>query len=47
VHVSPDDVQSIAAPALAHRLTLDRGADVEEGAQLVGEILARVPVPKP
>jgi MoxR-like ATPase len=47
LHVSPDDVQSVAAPALAHRLTLDRGASIEEGAQVVAEVLARVPVPAP
>jgi MoxR-like ATPase len=47
VHVSPDDVQSVAAPALAHRLTLDRGASLDDGAQIVAEVLARVPVPGP
>ncbi len=47
VHVSPDDVQSVAAPALAHRLTLDRGASIDEGAQVVADVLSRVPVPRP
>ncbi|HEY3832105.1 MAG TPA: MoxR family ATPase [Acidimicrobiia bacterium] len=47
VHLSPDDVQAVAAPALAHRLTLDRGANLDEGAQVVADVLARVPVPRP
>ena len=47
VHVSPDDVQSVAAPSLAHRLTLDRGGSIDEGAQVVAEVLAHVPVPRP
>jgi MoxR-like ATPase len=47
VHVSPDDVQSVAAPALAHRLTLDRAATLDEGAHAVAEVLERVPVPRP
>ncbi len=47
VHVSPDDVQGVAAPALAHRLTLDRGSDLDQGAQIVAEVLERVAVPRP
>src|SRR3954469_22871051 len=46
-HVSPDDVQSVATPALAHRLTLERGTSVDEGAHVVAEVLERVPVPRP
>lgn len=46
-YVSIDDVQSVAAPALAHRVSLTNGPDIDEGAQLVAEALRSVPVPRP
>ena len=46
-YVSIDDVQSVAVPALAHRVSLTSGPDIDEGAQLVAEALRSVPVPRP
>jgi len=48
-HVSIDDLQSLAVPALAHRLVLRATAgeaDDEARADHVREVLARVPVPR-
>jgi len=45
-HVLPDDVKAVAAPVLGHRLVLRDGrADAARGQQLVGELVAAVPVP--
>ena len=46
-YVSIDDVQSVAAPALAHRLALTGGPDIDEGAHMVMAVLQAVPVPRP
>ena len=45
-YAMPDDVKSVAVPALAHRLVLraDRGARMS-AADAIGEVLAEVPVP--
>ncbi len=45
-YATPDDVKSVAVPALAHRLVLraDRGARMS-AADAIGEVLAEVPVP--
>jgi MoxR-like ATPase len=45
--VTPDHVRQLAVDVLAHRLSLDPGARFagQTAAQLVGEILARVPAP--
>ncbi|MEY2473486.1 MAG: MoxR-like ATPase [Actinomycetota bacterium] len=45
-HVVPDDVQSLAVPVLAHRLSLRDGAGVDESARVVEELVARVAVPR-
>src|SRR5436305_3104790 len=44
--VTPDDVKTVAAPALAHRLTLRGGTDLKAAAALVQTLLDRVPVPR-
>jgi MoxR-like ATPase len=44
--VTPDDVKSVAAPALAHRLILRGGPDIKAAAALVHAVLDRVPVPR-
>jgi MoxR-like ATPase len=46
-YVTPDDVKSMAVPALAHRLVLTPDATVEnvEKAGVVGDVLDEVPVP--
>ena len=48
-HVSIDDLQTLAVPALAHRVVLrtaEGGASEAVVAELVREILARTPVPR-
>jgi MoxR-like ATPase len=45
-HVVPDDVQSLAVPVLAHRLSLRDGAGVDESALIVEELVERVAVPR-
>jgi MoxR-like ATPase len=46
-YVSPDDVQAVAGPALAHRLLLHAGNEAAGGAPgaVVAEVLEQVPVP--
>ena len=45
-HVLPDDVKTVAAPVLGHRLVLRDGrTDAARGQRLVAELLAAVPVP--
>lgn len=42
----PDDVQRLAVPVLAHRITLQRGGgSLQEGRDAIQQILASVPVP--
>jgi MoxR-like ATPase len=43
--VTPDHVKRIAAPVLAHRLTLKNATDSAAAEQVVAEILEHVPVP--
>jgi MoxR-like ATPase len=45
-HVLPDDVQSLAAPVLAHRLllTADAALGRRSGEQVVADLLSTVPV---
>jgi MoxR-like ATPase len=45
-HVVPDDVQSLAVAVLAHRLVLRDGADADESAPIVEELVERVAVPR-
>ena len=44
--VSPDDVKSVAAPVLSHRLVLSGGPDLHAAATLVRGVVDRVPVPR-
>ena len=46
-YCSIDDVQAVAASALAHRLALLSGPDIDAGAQIIGSIIATVTVPRP
>ncbi len=48
-HVLPDDVQSLASPVLAHRLlpSTDTQLARRSAADVIGSILAQVPVPNP
>jgi MoxR-like ATPase len=45
--VSPDDVKAVAASALAHRIVLANGVDIEAGAHVIGEIVGTVTAPRP
>ncbi|HVT76418.1 MAG TPA: AAA family ATPase [Acidimicrobiales bacterium] len=45
-HVTPDDVQALAGPVLAHRLVLRDGAGVDAAAAIVNEFVGRVRVPR-
>jgi MoxR-like ATPase len=44
-YVTPEDVQAVATPCLSHRLITDPGAD--SGRQLVAQIIAATPAPRP
>jgi MoxR-like ATPase len=44
--VSPDDVKSVAAAVLSHRLVLSGGPDLHAAATLVRSVVDRVPVPR-
>ena len=46
VYVTPDDVKSIAPAALAHRLILSGGPDLQRSRTLVDSILRRLPPPR-
>jgi MoxR-like ATPase len=46
-HVSPDDVQAVALSALAHRLGTAHGPELALGSQIVADVVASVPVPRP
>jgi MoxR-like ATPase len=49
MYVTPDDVQALAVPALAHRVRVasihDASAGRNDAARVVREILAKLPVP--
>ncbi|MGO9027170.1 MAG: AAA family ATPase [Acidimicrobiales bacterium] len=45
VYVTPEDIQAVAVPCLAHRLVTEPGG--ENGKELVGRIIATTPVPGP
>ncbi|MCB0971515.1 MAG: AAA family ATPase [Acidimicrobiales bacterium] len=47
LHVTPDDVQAVAIPALAHRLSVGGTPDTGAAARVLGEVLATTPVPRP
>jgi MoxR-like ATPase len=47
MHVQPDDVQAVAAAALAHRISLGGVVDTAAARVVVSEIVARLPVPRP
>lgn len=44
--VVPDDVKAVAAPALAHRVMLPGGPQIQAGAALVEEVVSSLPVPR-
>jgi MoxR-like ATPase len=46
-HVLPEDVQAVAVPALAHRVSVGGVVDTGSGGAAVAAILARTPVPRP
>jgi MoxR-like ATPase len=46
-HVSPDDIQAVAVPSLAHRLGTANGPDITVGSHVVADVLTSVAVPRP
>jgi MoxR-like ATPase len=44
-YVTPEDIQAVAIPCLSHRLVTDSGSD--SGAELVAQLIAATPVPRP
>ena len=46
-HVTPDDVQSVAVPALAHRVSVGGTTSTLTAAPILQSIVASVPVPRP
>jgi len=46
-HVTPDDVQAVAIPALAHRVSPGGGVDTAAATSTLADLLAVVPVPRP
>lgn len=47
LHVTPDDVQAVAIPALAHRLAVGGTPDTASAARVLAQLLAATPVPRP
>ena len=46
-HVTPDDVQAVLVPTLAHRVLVGGAADTAAAAAVLAEVAARTPVPRP
>lgn len=46
-HVVPEDVQAIAAPALAHRVSVGGVVDTAAARSIIESIVAMLPVPRP
>lgn len=46
-HITPDDIQAVAVAALAHRVSVGGSVDVGTARQVVADVLAGVPVPRP
>ena len=46
-HVTPDDVQAVLVPALAHRVGVGGVADTTAAARVLAEVMVQTPVPRP
>lgn len=46
-HATPDDVQAVAAPVFAHRVSVAGSVDTAAASAIVAEIVAGTPVPRP
>lgn len=46
-HVTPDDVQAVAAPALAHRVSVGGSVDTVSARRILADIVAHIAVPRP
>ena len=46
-HVTPDDVQAVAAPAFAHRISVGGSVDTAGARRIMAELVAATPVPRP
>lgn len=46
-HVTPDDIQAVLVPALAHRVSIGGSVDTAAARSLLAEVAATRPVPRP
>jgi MoxR-like ATPase len=46
-HVTPDDVQAVLIPALAHRVSVGGVVDTSAAGAVLADVAARTPVPRP
>lgn len=46
-HVTPDDVQAVLVPALAHRVSVGGVADIAGAARVLSEVMVQTAVPRP
>ncbi|HEX2575115.1 MAG TPA: MoxR family ATPase [Aquihabitans sp.] len=46
-HLTPDDVQAVAASALSHRVSVGGAVDTVAARRIVGEVVSTTPVPRP
>jgi len=46
-HVTPDDVQAVAGPCFAHRVSVGGAVDTAAARAIIGDVVARTPVPRP
>ncbi|MEO6627419.1 MAG: AAA family ATPase [Aquihabitans sp.] len=46
-HVTPDDVQAVAGPSFAHRISVGGVIDTGAARRVIADVLARTPVPRP
>ncbi len=46
-HVVPEDVQAVAVPSLAHRVSVGGSVDTVASRRILAALVARVPVPRP
>lgn len=45
-HLTPDDVQAVAAPSFAHRVAVGGVVDTGAARRVIADIVARTPVPR-
>ncbi len=46
-HVTPDDVQAVVGASFAHRVAVGGSVDTDGARRIIGDVMARTPVPRP